>query len=829
MAPSEAAPTPVVSFPDLISHAKQTRMEVRTVLAITFTKMTIVKTESGCKMYALGTPQCSSMQTLLSASLPKSPNGNNSDVVRLTPMYDDSQIKIRAAPSAEFSLMCERQRSAVVSGVMDYSIGLDESNLMLNTGERLYRVLDGRIKSLGAIRVVDLEVDQEVEELTSVFSSKRPGFVSDARVCPSDNRIIAFVLNKKIYIDINGVVVFSTAEAEGVTNGVSPYIAQEELERFEAIWWSPTSPRLLFERVDERAVDNLSFSCPGKLDADPPMRYPRVGLSNATSELRMLIIEDGKVLQARLKYSLRAYFHTMEYIVRAGFANDGRTVWAQLMNRQQNSCVLVLIPEKDFIIDGCQSTDQRNGSCSPSPSTPFVKHWVNVHANESDAWINVHNATVPLDSSDRPGEYSFVYSKETGKGSQLLIVNITLNNDGTVFSQQEFSLLPEDANFSICKTTNVHVDKNRKLVYFLANHSNPIEWNVCVASYSHRDRILFRQLTPDGITFKTERASHSLALHPEVGFACWATSLNQQQHCRFYALHHSKDDVLPTAEYVTEVILAGTAPVPSPTKKEMVPEVIEYKTASSPFTFYALVMKPFNYVPHRSYPVVQYVYGGPGVQVVRNDFSTWVPFQKYTRLGFAVVMLDGRGSANRGLDFESPIKRRLGVVEVEDQLEGLRIVAERCGGLLDLERVVVTGWSYGGYMALMMLAKHPNVYRAAIAGGAVTDWRLYDTAYTERYMGYPLKENYDNCSVLPFVHALPEEPGRLMLIHGLIDENVHFTHMERLINTLIKRGKPYDLKLFPSERHGVRSSESAAYLDACMLRFIIDACNLPSR
>ncbi|ETN83788.1 peptidase, S9A/B/C family, catalytic domain protein [Necator americanus] len=146
-------------------------------------------------------------------------------------------------------------------------------------------------------------------------------------------------------------------------------------------------------------------------------------------------------------------------------------------------------------------------------------------------------------------------------------------------------------------------------------------------------------------------------------------------------------------------------------------------------------------------------------------------------------------------------------------------------GMLDLSRVVVQGWSYGGYMSLLALAKYPNVFRAAIAGGAVTDWRLYDTAYTERYLGYGSDREpfYEDSSVIKHVEKLPDQPGRLLLVHGLLDENVHFRHTEALIEQLIKAGKPYQLQLFPSERHGIRSSDGAAHLDASMLNFIQQA------
>lgn len=157
-------------------------------------------------------------------------------------------------------------------------------------------------------------------------------------------------------------------------------------------------------------------------------------------------------------------------------------------------------------------------------------------------------------------------------------------------------------------------------------------------------------------------------------------------------------------------------------------------------------------------------------------------------------MLDNRGSANRGIEFERHLSKKMGTIEVEDQVEGLQLLGERTGGFMDMSRVIVHGWSYGGYMALHLIAKHPNVYRAAIAGGSVSDWRLYDTAYTERYLGYPVEEHvYSAASVTGLIEKLPDEPNRLMLIHGMMDENVHIGHLTKLIDMCVKAGKWHEL------------------------------------
>jgi dipeptidyl-peptidase-4 len=161
----------------------------------------------------------------------------------------------------------------------------------------------------------------------------------------------------------------------------------------------------------------------------------------------------------------------------------------------------------------------------------------------------------------------------------------------------------------------------------------------------------------------------------------------------------------------------------------------------------------------------------------------------------------------------------MGKVEVSDQVAGVRWLAQR--PYVDGSRVGIYGWSYGGYMALMCLARAPQTFKAAVAGAPVTHWDGYDTHYTERYMGTPQSnpQAYAESSVLGHVGNIT---GKLMLIHGLIDENVHFRHTARLINALIKARKPYDLFLFPDERHMPRALADRVYMEERIRDYFVD-------
>jgi dipeptidyl-peptidase-4 len=211
-------------------------------------------------------------------------------------------------------------------------------------------------------------------------------------------------------------------------------------------------------------------------------------------------------------------------------------------------------------------------------------------------------------------------------------------------------------------------------------------------------------------------------------------------------------------------------------------------------------------------PLIVSVYGGPHVQQVSNSWAATVDLrtQYLVQQGYAVLKLDNRGSARRGHAFETAILGDLGNLEVRDQASGVRLLAQRAS--IDPGRVGVYGWSYGGYMALMCLLKAPEVFSVGVAGAPVADWDGYDTNYTERYMMTPAEnaEGYHSSSAV--VHAA-DLRGHLLIIHGMLDENVHFRHTARLIDALVQRQKPFDVLPFPNERHMPRREEDRVYME----------------
>jgi len=225
--------------------------------------------------------------------------------------------------------------------------------------------------------------------------------------------------------------------------------------------------------------------------------------------------------------------------------------------------------------------------------------------------------------------------------------------------------------------------------------------------------------------------------------------------------------------------------------------------------------------PGQRFPAIVSVYGGPHVQRIADEWSLTVDLraQYLAQEGFIVFKLDNRGGANRGLSFEAALADRAGTIEVEDQVAGVRHLVSL--GFVDPARIGVYGWSYGGYMTCMAMLRNPEIFKVGVAGAPVTHWDGYDTAYTERYMGTPQSnpEGYFDSAVLSHVARLQ---GKLLLVHGMVDENVHFRHTARLITALTEANKDYDLLIFPEERHMPRGAKGMEYQERRVTQYFKD-------
>jgi dipeptidyl-peptidase-4 len=244
---------------------------------------------------------------------------------------------------------------------------------------------------------------------------------------------------------------------------------------------------------------------------------------------------------------------------------------------------------------------------------------------------------------------------------------------------------------------------------------------------------------------------------------------------------------------------------------EILPTEIVKVKAQDGTLLYARMIKPVGFQAGKKYPAVVVVYGGPGAQYVKNAWTGLTWDQALAHQGFVVWQVDNRGSAGRGHAFESVVYHDMGAHELADQKDGIQYLVSQ--GFVDSQRIGLYGWSYGGFMTLYTITHAPGLIKAAIAGAPVTNWRNYDSIYTERYMGLP-DENVEGYRLsAPVTSAGGLEGTKLLMLHNVEDDNVHFQNSIQMAEALEKAGKQFFMVVYPQKTHGVTGPEHKQLLE----------------
>ncbi|WP_444925932.1 DPP IV N-terminal domain-containing protein [Microbulbifer sp. TRSA002] len=401
----------------------------------------------------------------------------------------------------------------------------------------------------------------------------------------------------------------------------------------------------------------------------------------------------------------------------------------------------------------------------------------------SDTWVNLshdlhflENSDAFIWSSERDG-FKHLYKYDFGGGLQAQLTK----GDWVV---DELEAVDEQAN----------------RLYFTARKDTPIERHLYAVSLQGESDIkrISQRSGMHSIEFSEDASGYidkfsSVTTPPQVSLhsspGTRVTWLEQNAVNRDHPLYPFKD------QWIT-------------------PEFGSIEAPHGQELFYRLY-KPANFDAKKSYPVMVFVYGGPHAQVVTNSWDKL--FNQYmAQQGYIVFSLDNRGSANRGTAFENPIFKNMGSPEVEDQITGVEFL--RTLPYVDKNKVGIFGHSYGGYMALMSMFKAGDYFKAGVSGAPVTDWTLYDTHYTERYMGNPTKDMdaYEASSVFPYAKGLQ---GDLLIYHGMADDNVLFTNTTKLIKQLQDNGQQFELMTYPGKKHSLRGKQTRIHQYSMIKRF----------
>jgi dipeptidyl-peptidase-4 len=393
-------------------------------------------------------------------------------------------------------------------------------------------------------------------------------------------------------------------------------------------------------------------------------------------------------------------------------------------------------------------------------------------------WINVHSLT-----RFHSGKQQFVWASEK-TGMRHLYLH---GYDGKQLQQIT------NGDWEVSDLAGIDWDK--QLLYFTSTEVSPLERHLYVAGFDGKGK---KRISLDAGT-------HTITMSPTA---------------EFYLSTHTAIDkpAEQTLRKADGTLIATLRERDKKTQEEydILPTEFHNFTTNDGAKLFARLIKPKGFDGSKKYPAIVMVYGGPHSQNVKNSWPGGVNWdQVLAHSGFVIWQVDNRGSAGRGHLWESKLYRNFGSIEVADQKAGIEHLVKM--GFVDPNRIGMYGWSYGGYMTLMTMLSEPKLIRAGISGAPVTNWKLYDTIYTERYMGLPQdhEDAYRNSSP---VYRAKNLEGKLLLVHNFGDDNVLFQNMLQMTDALQREGKMFDLQVYPQKSHGV-SGVARRHLNQTMTEF----------
>jgi len=566
-------------------------------------------------------------------------------------------------------------------------------------------------------------------------------------------RYVSFIREQDLYaVEIaNGRERRLTSGGGGlISHGVAEFIAQEEMNRNTGYWWSPDERFIAFARVDESPVAEFErFEVHADGYKVHRQRYPATGAANAEVRLGILALESGAI------------------------------AWADLPRADHYLARVLWFPEGDRLLVQRQTRDQKRLDLLAIPATGGAGRLL--FSEISDRWVDLHDDLYFL-----PRRKELLWASQRSGHNHLYRYDYEGRLKGAV-TTGDWDVIGDWQAPAVRG-----VDERRGRVYFMATIKTPLERQLYVAS-------LDAGATRAPVALTSQDGWHGVTMSQDA--RRYLQNYSDPNQPPQLSLHDARGRRLA---WLVENRLDDRHPYAPYRDRHVTPEFGTLPAADGTPLYWQLY-KPAGYAPGRRYPAVLLVYGGPTVQTVQRRWGERrgsQTAQLFTQRGYVVFALDNRGSGARGRDFNNAIYRRMGGVEVEDQLRGVEWLKQR--PYVDPARVGVYGWSYGGYMTLMLMMQSPGTFVAGVAGAPVTNWRLYDTHYTERYLGMPGEnaEGYSLSSVLSYSGELRDH---LLLMHGMADDNVLFTHSTLLIKALVAAGRPFDVMPYPGSKHAALS------------------------
>ncbi len=616
--------------------------------------------------------------------------------------------------------------------------------------------------SMGQLWLYNLDSATAVQVTSSADASSDPKF-------SPDGERIAFVRRHNLYTRAvnKGEERALTKDADpDLLNGEVDWVYEEELYTRSNYFWSPDGGQIAYLQMNEKDVP--SYPITDWIPLNPQVdqeKYPKPGEPNPGVRLGVVGANGGKTkwIAGSSDGGLPIGNDPGVLIPRFGWVRDG-VLWVMVLNRVQTRLDLYFI-------------DVASGKAKL------------MMTEQSDAWLDMGTlgAQVPdadfalFASGDR-----FLYRSWRDGHYHLYLYQFDKQNP----LAGEAKLVAQLTHGDWEVTGISAVDEPQGVVYFTANEGDWRQENIYSVGLDGKN---FHRISK-------ENGTHSPNFYPKS--------------TKYYVDEYSALTTPPRMSLCTND--GSCNPFWQSRSIEgydlLTPKFVDFKAADGATTLQGALLLPTSgpMMANGKAPLILNPYGGPGAQTVRDQWGTISPFdQILAREGFAVLKVDNRGMANRGRAFAAPIKKNLGETEFNDQIAALKQALQQFPQLDD-KRLGFWGWSYGGYFTLYTL-EHTDMFKGGVSVAPVTDWRNYDTIYTERYMLLP-KDNVDGYHNSSPVNYAADLHGSLLEVHGTSDDNVHMQNTIQMTNAFINAGKQFQLMLYPRKTHGIAGTAARTHL-----------------
>ena len=612
--------------------------------------------------------------------------------------------------------------------------------------------------SMGQLWLYTLDNGIGVQLTSSNDASEDPKF------SPDGSRI-AYVRKQNLYTrEIAGgrEEALTRDNDPNLLNGEVDWVYEEELYTRSNYFWSPDGKQIAFLQMNEKSVPDYPITdwIPTHAAVDD-QKYPQPGDPNPVVRLGVVGAGGGKVkwlTAGNENNGVPLGGDSNVYVPRFGWVRPGM-VWAMALNRGQDRLDLYFI-------------DVKSGKSQLMMS------------ESSDVWIDLHPETEfeLLQSGDR-------YLWTSWRDGHYHIYLYQFDNQNPLAGAAKLVQQLTHGDWDVESIDAV--DEKKRLVYFIANEGDWRQANLYAVGLDGKN---FHRVSQRG-------GAHSTVFDPA--------------NAKYYVDTFSSLTTPPTLSFCSVSGECNAFWKPRAIEQYNLPEPkkVEFTAADGTTKLLGTILLPSGgpMMANAKVPMIVNPYGGPGVQTVRD---AWGGASYYfdcilARQGFAVLQVDNRGMANRGKAFAAALRHNLGEVELADQLAAVKQALQQFPQV-DSKRLGFWGWSYGGYFTLYTMT-HSDLFKAGVAVAPVTDWKLYDSIYTERYMGLP-KDNEEGYRKSSPVNFAADLKGDLLEVHGTSDDNVHFQNTVQMVNAFINSGKQFDLMIYPRKTHGIAGKAARTHL-----------------